>query len=327
MSKEFEVVSYTHMKNVNAFLVRVKERVTHVHRDIEIGYVIEGTIALRRGSEITHLKKGDLYIVNRMEPHEFLSEGNGALLAAIQISPKLTEGFLTSGNRYRYEGNPNLRIQLADEPRVFQRICGNCIELTFSYLKRAENYDFRCFSLAGSLTYQLHAELPWESLAREDYDNIKQRANRIMRITEYIDQNFTRKLLLSEIAEEESLSLTYLSHFFKDNLGMSFQEYLNRKRFEHACYLLFTTNQKILDISISSGFSDVRYFNETFTKHYGCSPREYRKDINTNKIRLSESDTNSQYFFTVEDSLMILEPLHQQLQIDLASHSLSEVYA
>ncbi|MBR4663600.1 MAG: AraC family transcriptional regulator [Lentisphaeria bacterium] len=29
---------------------------------------------------------------------------------------------------------------------------------------------------------------------------------------------------------------------------------------------------------MESGFSDPRYFNHCFTRHYGCSPQSYRKN-------------------------------------------------
>ena len=45
---------------------------------------------------------------------------------------------------------------------------------------------------------------------------------------DYIDENFRRKLLLGEIARREGLTMPYLSHLFKDTLGMSFQEYLKK---------------------------------------------------------------------------------------------------
>lgn len=313
MPKEFELVTHSHLQHVTAFLVRLQERVTHIHRELELGLVLDGAITLRTQQQTSIISKGDIYLVNRMEPHEFASEGNGALLIAIQFSTKLTQGFQAPGSHYRYRGEPNLRQALEENREAYRLLCDTCVELAYSFLRQQPNDEFRCFSLSASLIYQLHKALPWKLLDSEDYSAIKQRANRIMAITDYIDQNFQRKLLLGEIARREGLSLTYLSHFFKEALGMSFQEYLNQKRFEYACRLLFTTDRKILDISLSSGFSDVRYFNETFLGQYGCTPKEYRKGGKLPASQFRQLEQNSQYIFSAQEALRMLEPMHREI--------------
>ena len=313
MPKEFELVTHSHLQHVTAFLVRLQERVTHIHRELELGLVLDGAITLRTQQQPSVISNGDIYLVNRMEPHEFASEGNGALLIAIQFSTKLTQGFQAPGSHYRYRGEPNLRQALEENREAYRLLCDTCVELAYSFLRQQPNDEFHCFSLSASLMDQLHRALPWKLLDSEDYSVIKQRANRIMAITDYIDQNFQRKLLLGEIARREGLSLTYLSHFFKEALGMSFQEYLNQKRFEYACRLLFTTDRRILDISLSSGFSDVRYFNQAFLEQYGCTPKEYRKGGKLPASQFRQLEQNSQYIFSAQEALRMLEPMHREI--------------
>ena len=313
MPKEFELVTHSHLQHVTAFLVRLQERVTHIHRELGLGLVLDGAITLRTQQQTSVISKGDIYLVNRMEPHEFASEGNGALLIAIQFSTKLTQGFQAPGSHYRYRGEPNLRQALEENREAYRLLCDTCVELAYSFLRQQPNDEFHCFSLSASLMDQLHRALPWNLLDSEDYSVIKQRANRIMAITDYIDQNFQRKLLLGEIARREGLSLTYLSHFFKEALGMSFQEYLNQKRFEYACRLLFTTDRRILDISLSSGFSDVRYFNQAFLEQYGCTPKEYRKGGKLPASQFRQLEQNSQYIFSAQEALRMLEPMHREI--------------
>ena len=313
MPKEFELVTHSHLQHVTAFLVRLQERVAHIHRELELGLVLDGAITLRTQQQSSVISKGDIYLVNRMEPHEFASEGNGALLIAIQFSTKLTQGFQAPGSHYRYRGEPNLRQALEENREAYRLLCDTCVELAYSFLRQQPNDEFHCFSLSASLMDQLHRALPWNLLDSEDYSVIKQRANRIMAITDYIDQNFQRKLLLGEIARREGLSLTYLSHFFKEALGMSFQEYLNQKRFEYACRLLFTTDRRILDISLNSGFSDVRYFNQAFLEQYGCTPKEYRKGGKLPASQFRQLEQNSQYIFSAQEALRMLEPMHREI--------------
>lgn len=327
MSKEYEIVSHTQLKYVTAFLVRLEERMLHIHRDLELGIVLEGSIRLNIQHQSYSIREKDVYLVNPLEPHEFISEGSGALLIAIQISPHLTEGISSDIANIQYLCDPNLHTQLGTESVSYQLLCALCIEFAYSYLSQLPDFETKCFSLISAILYLLRKSLPWEKLTQDQYDSVNQKANRIINITDYIDQNFQRKLLLREVAERENLSLTYLSHLFKEVLGIPFQEYLNQKRFEHACGLLFTTNQKILDISIGSGFSDVRYFNEMFFKQYGCYPKLYRKGTKLTTSKEYPLSENSQFFLKPEDALLLLAPLRKACQTQLKNYSFMDFFS
>jgi len=72
------------------------------------------------------------------------------------------------------------------------------------------------------------------NLSEDERTARQHKTERLRRILNYIDENYSDKVLLSEIAKRENLSMTYLSHFIKDNLNQTFQEYLNNIRFSHA---------------------------------------------------------------------------------------------
>lgn len=323
MEREYEVVAHDRLSHINAFLVRMVERSTHLHRDLELGMVMSGSVALKTAGGAYPLSEGDVYLVNPMESHEFASGGDGALILAIQLSHQLVEPVFPDAANIRYPGSANLRESLRGVPERCLLLSALCVELACSYLARRPNYEFKCFSLAAALFHLLHSTVPWEVMSSEDYLPMKQRTDRILSVTDYIEQNFRRKLLLDEIAKRENLSLTYLSHFFKDALGMTFQEYLNQKRFEYACHLLATTDRKILDISLSSGFSDVRYFNRAFQKQFGCTPRDYRRGKTGELPKLRVLTDTTQYFFAPEDALQLLAQPRQNLLAQLKSGSLS----
>ncbi|MDO4517639.1 MAG: AraC family transcriptional regulator, partial [Bacillota bacterium] len=102
-------------------------------------------------------------------------------------------------------------------------------------------------------------------------------AGRLNRITDYMYENYGRKLTLSEIAEREHLSIYYLSHVIKEATGLSFQDLLSYIRVEESEKLLLGTNKKIGAISEEIGFSAVRYYIKHFEQWFGMHPLEYRK--------------------------------------------------
>lgn len=62
---------------------------------------------------------------------------------------------------------------------------------------------------------------------------------------------------------------------------MTFQEYLNNIRFEKALVLMESTKMTLMDISLSSGFSDLKYMTKICLQRFGCPPKEYRKRLRT----------------------------------------------
>ena len=119
--------------------------------------------------------------------------------------------------------------------------------------------------------------------------------------------------------------MTYLSNLFKDTLGISFQDYLKQRRFEYACNLIATTPRKILDISISSGFSDVRYLTKLFQERYGCTPKEYRRGTAMLKEKTASPLESTEYLFAPQDGFLLLTPVRNQMKESMGSVSLDAI--
>ena len=94
---------------------------------------------------------------------------------------------------------------------------------------------------------------------------------------QYIRENYHEKLSLENVAEKIYISPYYLSHLFKEELGITFLEYLTRIRMEEAKKLLMDRSLTILDISLRIGYDDPGYFSKVFKKNIGVSPSQYRK--------------------------------------------------
>lgn len=310
MAREFEIVSNPHFRNMHVFLVHMVSRTPHIHRELEIGYVLEGNISLRIGNEIHQLNPTDGYLINPLEAHEFHSDGSDAIILAIQISPRIMESFLAEVSMMRYAGSAALRKAIEDRDE-YNALFGLCRKLAASYLQQSDGYEYDCFALTAIILARLNSFMPCGNLSNEDWRPIRQKMERMMNITDYIDGNFYRKLLLEEIAQKENLTMPYLSHMFKDALGMSFQDYLKKKRFEHARTLIIGTNKSLLEISLESGFSDSRYLIKMFESEFGCTPREYRRRNKNVHAQINGAAGNAQNMLRPEEALALLDSMEQ----------------
>lgn len=95
----------------------------------------------------------------------------------------------------------------------------------------------------------------------------------------YIHQNFHLNLSLENVAQQVYISPYYLSHLFKEELGITFVEYLTKVRIEEAKKLLKTTSLSIVAIASEVGYEDASYFSKVFKKNMGISPNQFRKNV------------------------------------------------
>ena len=94
----------------------------------------------------------------------------------------------------------------------------------------------------------------------------------------YIRDNYSLELDCLKIASYVFLSESYLRHLFREMIGMSIIDYLNRYRISQAC-LLMQRDGDLNDREIARrvGFENYTYFVKTFKKYCGMGSREYKK--------------------------------------------------
>lgn len=92
----------------------------------------------------------------------------------------------------------------------------------------------------------------------------------------YMDENYAKKLYLEEVCRISLMSHSTFSYIFKQVTGQTFSEYIMNLRLMHACELLKTTDDSVLNICLNCGFSDSTYFSRVFKKQFGISPIRYR---------------------------------------------------
>jgi AraC-like DNA-binding protein len=99
------------------------------------------------------------------------------------------------------------------------------------------------------------------------------------RLTEYVGENYTRDISLTEVAEHYDISPGYVSKLFREYLKTTFKDYLNQYRIEKAKKLLMEDSEmKIGQIAELVGFTNVISFNRVFKRYEMVSPGDYRKN-------------------------------------------------
>ncbi len=103
--------------------------------------------------------------------------------------------------------------------------------------------------------------------------------NTVLRVFEYCESNYRRRLTLEEVANALFVSKSCISHIFSCRLKMNFCNYINLLRINEAAFLLRTKNMSITEIAGCTGFGSIRTFNRAFVKIMGVTPKEYKKEL------------------------------------------------
>ena len=101
----------------------------------------------------------------------------------------------------------------------------------------------------------------------------------IENLKKFIESNLEYDIEISHLAKIFHYNEKYLGRLFKTETGISFKEYINRRRAERAKLLLSENDDKIIDISTKVGYNNVTYFNHVFKKYFSLSPTQYRQKI------------------------------------------------
>ncbi len=81
----------------------------------------------------------------------------------------------------------------------------------------------------------------------------------------------------NELAQRTRCTPRHLSRIFHELVGMSYSDKRTELRLERARELLATSDAKIVNVALESGFKSLSLFNLLFVRHYGISPGKWRQ--------------------------------------------------
>ncbi len=94
----------------------------------------------------------------------------------------------------------------------------------------------------------------------------------------YLTDHYMHKIRIQDIADYVGIDRSYLGKCFHAEYRMSPQEFLLNLRMRKAEELLETTRLAVNKVADQCGYPDALAFTRMFTKHFGCSPSQYRSN-------------------------------------------------
>ena len=125
-------------------------------------------------------------------------------------------------------------------------------------------------------TYQV-----FEQLLEAAYLLIKsmEHTSIIKAVRKYIDDHYSEKITMEDIAASVSLSPSYLAALFKEKMSMTVHDYLIRVRIEKSIELMSRRDLSIKQVMQMCGIESQSYYNRIFKKMIGITPGKYRNQL------------------------------------------------
>lgn len=240
----------------------------HAHRYIELHYVEKGPFYITIGNTEHILHENSMVLVFPYQLHSTKQIIDGAVYTAI-INIDVLEHF----TQY-------LLTHTCNEPIIFPSDTAGIFNL---FVDGFEIYKSKPV-FSTELLYSIFSTIVGKALSALYYDNkltqTFESKDSVFKLVEYCSQNaLSPELTLSSVAKALGLNKYYISHTFSEKLGMTFNDFITRRRLSQVQQLLQYTDMSITDISYACGFNSHETFNRLFKNTFKTTPREYRKIV------------------------------------------------
>ena len=304
---EYELISHSKLADCTMFIVDMVYRPMHLHKELELCVVLSGSCRVSTDRQSFEARPGEILLFDAGSSHELCASGAPARLLTLQISNSFCARFYPQIRSIRF-GCRGLSSCLGPEQLPALR---RAMLLALSnYLRDTPEAPFACMAQINAIFAILLGGTPYRVLS--DTENMTQTRNaeRMHRILHYLETHYSEPVRLSEIAEREGLTQTYLSHLFREQLHIPFQDYLGRLRLEAAMLLLRQSDTTLTDAAYACGFSDPKYLNQSFLKNLGMTPRQWLQENRpapTDEAQSKEDSRTAQHILTPDECRALLD--------------------
>lgn len=247
----------------------------NMHYGFELGIVLSGQMAIHFPGYNMKLSAGNVWFCGIWELHGWSSGANRCeqvnlivwppALAALQYAETTSFNWLAP-----FMVSPERRPQTEGESGRAMIDLGLKIKKRIQDEKKSWGW-MRLHIMEAILL----ATDRWAEKDRAINRNVGSSGQLNMVLSRFFERR--EKMTTSEAAGICGMNRDAFSRMFYDLMGLSFADFDLRYRLDAAASALRQTDEPIKSIAFRWNFSDASHFDRLFTRHYGCTPFEYRR--------------------------------------------------
>lgn len=249
----------------------------HWHTDNEIIMPLENCYSVEIDQRTYDLNPGDIIIIPSGEIHELTAPPTGKRIITLFDNSLFSDLYgMDTIKNYLY---PCILIRSDDTSTYAGQLISLLKQLADEYINQTPFYEASIHSLLINFFVIIGRNyIEWDK-SHTAVKDLKQHASidKVLSICKYINAHCTENISLEELAALAGFSKYHFSRLFHEFSGISYYDYLMKRRILHAESLLCDPNLSVIEIAMQSGFNSMSSFNRNFRKIKKCSPKEYRQ--------------------------------------------------
>lgn len=260
--------------------------ITHYHQEIEIIYMVKGSLSMTVHHQDMLLEEGDLVIVGSNQIHGY----NPDIYKQHQEDERQYYLLIFDMEVFRtMENTPEVislfygvnRLNCLDTPALME-IVPYLAQLSQEKTPMKGTEWMQMSHLFGILGAILrHGQLIIEKPM--DTNRIKHQQLLLGKVNQFVEAHYQEGLQLKQVATALGYSEFHFSRQFKKYASLSFKQYLTHYQITMTRMDLIQTDLPITEIAFKNGFNSVKTFNRLFKNYYHTSPTQYRLENKNNK--------------------------------------------
>jgi len=251
-------------------LEKGREYFDHKQLCDEITYVVSGKAEIFSGEDCALLSPGQIHFIRKDVNHRIVAtpEENFRYIC-IAFLPNLSHPSVAAF----YEAVANrTHIEINDHGYA-KRLA----ELTVREFYNWDEYSMEMIDhFIAQILISMTRTLGDKSSASYSRSGQKNSSQAMYEVLRYLDREYLQIDSIRQVSDALSYSEYYLSHLFKEKMGITMKEYLNRKKISHATELLEQCDLTVEQISDHLKFASPRVFRRVFKQYTGSTPSAYR---------------------------------------------------
>ena len=250
--------------------------ISHCHQELELLVVCQGELRVTFEDEPCVLKAGDIWLVPPFGSHSIDGGSPDSVRLAVLADLKLAgwvheeneqaqlQALLEGHDLYSGHWDHQVRDALREDVEAIYR----------EYIRREEGWQLAIKRHLNDILLLVCRRTPLREKKAPTREVAKVRS-----ILEYVALHYCSDISLEQCGAAVGFNPTYLSRYFHEHMGITFQEYVKRLRIDRARWILENEKMPITQIAYACGFRDIKTFNKLFKKECGMSPTQYRKNV------------------------------------------------
>lgn len=283
---EHEFVTYPENTSIRIWSGRVPDDYEqHFHSAVEVILPLRGEVLITVAEEEYHVQAGEVILIPAGCTHSLhMGDDSERELLLYEMNGVFT---LKEFSALRQMMAKPLHLTLTHP--CCERVRGIFFEIIQKHRSGAMLRNMYNYALLLEIYAILGEEYLNTSATAAERNSLQRQLSgedAFNRALDHLNKNYMDDMTLDSLAAYAGFSRYTLSRMFRQHTGLTFTQFLSRRRVDMAMELLASTKLPVTQVALQCGFNSIATFNRVFREVKGCTPTQYRviygRDGNTN---------------------------------------------